>query len=156
MPGNKKWNSDWVVLLLRPKGLTIKESRASLNTRNQWVSWKCKPLQIYFFQKKAEVHLKLDLLKSKHPSQMPVETSDATFTEVEPRRGQLCSAIVCQYNIVSLTVSGIGSCPLDGSQFWGSHWLAIPSASAPSLSLHFLQVGHILGWKFCEWGWHWT
>lgn len=100
MPGNKKWNSDWVVLLLRPKGLTIKESRASLNTRNQRVSWKFEPLQIYFFQKKAEVHLKLDLLKSKHPSQMPVQTSGATFTEV-----QMDSPSALQVFVLSVYIS---------------------------------------------------
>ena len=27
---------------------------------------------------------------------------------------------------------------------WASHWVAIPSVSVPSLSLHFLQAGKVL------------
>jgi hypothetical protein len=34
---------------------------------------------------------------------------------------------------------------------WGSHWLAIPSASVLLLSLHILWIEHILGWRLCGW-----
>lgn len=32
---------------------------------------------------------------------------------------------------------------------WVSHWLAIPSISAPSFSLHILWAGQILGGRVC-------
>ena len=52
---------------------------------------------------------------------------------------------------VSLILSGISACPWDGFFSWDGCWLAIPSVSAPSLFLHFLQIGQNLGEKFCGW-----
>ena len=39
--------------------------------------------------------------------------------------------------------------PMGWVSSWAGHWLAIPSASAPFLSLHFLLTGKIWGKKFC-------
>jgi hypothetical protein len=41
--------------------------------------------------------------------------------------------------------------PMGQVLIWVSHWLAIPSISALSLSFLILEAGHIWGQKFCGW-----
>ena len=53
---------------------------------------------------------------------------------VEPFRGQQCEGLVCKHNSITLIVSGIGSCPLDESQFWPVMCWLFPQF----LSLHIL------------------
>ena len=67
----------------------------------------------------------------------------------EPLREQLCQASVCKHSRVPLIMSGTDAFPWDGSQILGWLLLAIPSVSAPSLSMHLTR--QIWGQKFCGW-----
>ena len=61
----------------------------------------------------------------------------------------LGSCLQAQQSIIN---SVRGWClPMEWNSIWGSHFLAIPSVSALSLSFHILQAGNILSQKFCKW-----
>ena len=60
----------------------------------------------------------------------------------------LDSCLQAQQSIINSVRGWISS--WDESQV-GRHWLAIPSVSAPSLSLCILLVGQVFGWRFCGW-----